>query len=66
MRDDDIVSEAEQLLGLGEVLREEAILARLDPDRVGDDEIPSDVAPADWAEWREFVALCDRLDAEGL
>lgn len=65
MEHHDIVGEAEQLLALDEVLREEALLARLDPDRVGS-EPPSDVAPADWAEWAEFVALCDRLDAEGL
>lgn len=65
MRDHDIVGEAEQLLAVRDVGREEAVLARLDPDRLGT-EPPSDLPPAYWAEWREFVALCDRLDAEGL
>lgn len=65
MENHDTAGRDDQPSALDEVLREEALLARLDPDRIGT-EPPSDVAPADWAEWREFVALCDRLDAEGL
>ena len=56
------VRDAEETLACREVLREEAVLARLDPDQIGD-ELPSDVPPAAAAEWWEFVALCARLDA---
>ena len=54
---------AERMLAYQEVRREEAILAALDPDRIRDDEVPSDVSPAETEEWREFVALCERAEA---
>lgn len=61
MREFDPVREAEAILACREVWREEAILARLDPDRLGPEEPPPGM-PAD--EWAEFIELCDRLDAE--
>lgn len=61
--DFDPVADAEQTLAYREVLREEAVLAALDPDRIRDDELPSDVPPAAAAEWWEFVALCARVEA---
>ena len=42
---------------------EEAILAELDPDRLGK-ELPPDMPESARGEWEEFVALCDRLDAK--
>lgn len=60
MREYDPEWEAEASRSVSEMLREEAILARLDPDRLGTEAPPG--VPAD--EWAEFVALCDRLDAE--
>lgn len=51
------------MLACQEVWREEAILAALDPDRLREDELPSDVSPAQSDEWREFVALCERAEA---
>ena len=54
---------AERMLAYQEVRREEAALAALDPDRLRDDELPSDVPPAQTEEWWEFVALCERAEA---
>lgn len=47
-----------------EVLREDAILAQLDPDGLDGYEMPSSYPESARGEWEEFVALCDRLDAE--
>lgn len=60
MREYDGEKESEVSATFIEILREEAILAELDPDRLGTEPPPG--MPAD--EWAEFVALCDRLDAE--
>lgn len=61
MYDDAAEKDSEAGQAFLEVLRQEAILAELDPDRLGP-EPPPDV-PDD--EWAEFVALCDHLDADG-
>lgn len=61
--DQNPAARAERMLAYHEVWREEAILAALDPDRLRNDELPSDVSPAHAAEWREFVALCERAEA---
>lgn len=56
----DPAERARLIVAYREVLREERILAELDPDRLGDDEIPPGF-PAE--EWKEFVALCERAEA---
>lgn len=56
---------AERMLAYQEVRREEEALAALDPDRLREDELPSDVSPAQAEEWWEFVALCERAEAGG-
>ena len=61
--DQNPAARAERMLACQEVWREEAILAALDPDRLCEDELPDDVSPAQAAEWREFVALCERTEA---
>ena len=53
----------ERVAAFEEVLREEAILARLDPDRLGRD-LPPDMPESARADWEHFVAECDRLEAE--
>lgn len=59
----DPVADAERTLAYREVLREEAVLAEMDPDRIREGELPSDVPPAAAAEWWEFVALCKQAEA---
>ncbi len=61
--DQNPAARAERMLACQEVWREEAILAALDPDRLCEGELPDDVSPAQAAEWREFVALCERAEA---
>lgn len=61
--DQNPAARAERMLAYREVMREEAILAALDPDRLREDELPSDVSPAQAEEWWEFVALCERAEA---
>lgn len=58
--DFDPVTEAEQILACREVLRQQELLARLDPDQIGD-ELPDDMSPAAAAEWEEFVDLCNEF-----
>lgn len=40
-----------------------AILTELEPDRLGA-ELPGEMPESACGEWEEFVALCDRLDAQ--
>ena len=61
--DQNPAARAERMLACQEVWREEAILAALDSDRLREDELPSDVSPAQAEEWWEFVALCERAEA---
>ncbi|MEE1652156.1 hypothetical protein V1260_15345 [Brachybacterium sp. J144] len=58
------IQDAEETLACRELWREEALLARLDPDQIGD-ELPADVPAGSEGEWREFVALYDMLEAGG-
>jgi len=63
MKDYEPMVDPEKARALAEVMRTEAILAELDPDRLGR-ELPPDMPESAREEWEEFVALCDRLDAE--
>lgn len=60
MHDNDPVRAAENILACREVVRDEGILAELDPDQLG----PEPPAGVPALEWAEFTALCDRLDAQ--
>ena len=63
MKDYEPMVDPEKARALAEVMRTEAILAELDPDRLGR-EVPPDMPESARGEWEEFVALCDRLDAK--
>lgn len=63
MKDHELTTEAEKARAFLEMLREEAVLAELDPDRLGT-EMPRDMPESARGEWGEFVALCDHLDAQ--
>jgi len=56
MREYDGEKESEVSATFIEILREEAILAELDPDRLGTE--PPRGMPAN--EWAEFLAMCER------
>lgn len=61
--DQNPAARAERMLAYREVLREEAILAALELDRLREDELPCDVSAAQAEEWWDFVALCVRSEA---